>query len=165
MSCRGGAVAQRGHSANYYGVYPGNTPGNQPPDRSMRDPFKTAPGLHNSGPWDPWLPAVENSRLFAQRGRTARCGPRDAKGPQGQNTHGLDPMSTAFLHLQRAFSQGSEGRQRSGRVLLQRRHSPPLGNALPGRQWGLPHIVPEAVRPPLLPSAVDHCTAEHARAH
>ena len=22
---------------------------------------------HNSGPWDPWLPVVENSRLFAQR--------------------------------------------------------------------------------------------------
>ena len=23
--------------------------------------------VQNSGPWDPWLPVVENSRLFAQR--------------------------------------------------------------------------------------------------
>ena len=23
--------------------------------------------MQNSGPWDPWLPVVENSRLFAQR--------------------------------------------------------------------------------------------------
>ena len=33
----------------------------------MHDPFKTASGVRNSGPWDPWLPGVENSRLFAQR--------------------------------------------------------------------------------------------------
>ena len=38
-----------------------------PPYRSVHDPFKTASGVHNSGPWDPWLPAVENSRLFTQR--------------------------------------------------------------------------------------------------
>ena len=25
----------------------------------------------NSGPWDPWLPVVENSRLFAHRARCA----------------------------------------------------------------------------------------------
>ena len=29
--------------------------------------------VQNSGPWDPWLPVVENSRLFAQRAqRTVR---------------------------------------------------------------------------------------------
>ena len=27
----GGVFAQRGHSANHYGVYPGNTPANHPP--------------------------------------------------------------------------------------------------------------------------------------
>ena len=27
----GGVFAQRGHSANYYAVYPKNTPGNHPP--------------------------------------------------------------------------------------------------------------------------------------
>ena len=37
-----------------------------PPYRSVHDPFKTA-SVQNSGPWDPWLPGVENSRLFAQR--------------------------------------------------------------------------------------------------
>ena len=30
-------------------------------------------GVQNSGPWDPWLPLVENSRLIAQRGHSARC--------------------------------------------------------------------------------------------
>ena len=44
-----------------------------PPSRSVHDPFKTASGVHNAGLWDPWLPAVEDSRLFAQRGRSARC--------------------------------------------------------------------------------------------
>ena len=32
-------------------------------------------GVQNSGPWDPWLPAVESSRLFAQRAHSARCAP------------------------------------------------------------------------------------------
>ena len=32
--------------------------------------------MQNSGPWDPWLPVVENSRLFAQRGHSARCTPK-----------------------------------------------------------------------------------------
>ena len=32
-------------------------------------------GVQNSGPWDPWLHVVENSRLFAQRGHSARCAP------------------------------------------------------------------------------------------
>ena len=40
----GGVCAQRVHSANYYVVYPGNTPANHPPYRSVHDPFKTASG-------------------------------------------------------------------------------------------------------------------------
>ena len=33
------------------------------------NPWCTSRGcrVQNSGPWDPWLPVVENSRLFAQR--------------------------------------------------------------------------------------------------
>ena len=31
--------------------------------------------MQNSGPWDLWLPVVENSRLYAQRGHSARCAP------------------------------------------------------------------------------------------
>ena len=46
-----------------------------PPYRSVHDPFQTALGVQNSGPWDPWLPVVKNSRLFAQRGHSARCAP------------------------------------------------------------------------------------------
>ena len=65
------ARAQRGHSANYYGVHPGNTPCKPPPYRSTHDPFKTASGMRHSGPWHPWLPLVESSRLFAQRGHSA----------------------------------------------------------------------------------------------
>ena len=35
-------------------------------------PLQTrASGVQNSGPCDPWLPVVENSRLFAQRARSA----------------------------------------------------------------------------------------------
>ena len=29
-------------------------PSKPPPYRSMHDPFKTASGVQNSGPWDPW---------------------------------------------------------------------------------------------------------------
>ena len=35
----------------------------------------------NSGPWDPWLAVVENSRFFAQRGHSAGT------------AHGAPPMS------------------------------------------------------------------------
>ena len=31
--------------------------------------------MQNSGPWTPWLPGVENSRLFAQHRHSARCAP------------------------------------------------------------------------------------------
>ena len=50
-------------------------PGKTPTYRSVHDPFKTASGVQNSGPWDPWLLAVENSRLFARRGHSARFAP------------------------------------------------------------------------------------------
>ena len=46
-----------------------------PPNRSGHDPFKPASGVQSSGPGDPWLPGVENSRLYAQRGHSARCAP------------------------------------------------------------------------------------------
>ena len=36
------------------------------PYRRMHNPFNTASRVQNSGPWDRWLPAVENSRLFTQ---------------------------------------------------------------------------------------------------
>ena len=65
-----GVFRQRAHSANYYDVYPWDTSWKPPPYRSVHDPFRTASGVQNSGPWDPWLPVVENSRLSAQR---ARC--------------------------------------------------------------------------------------------
>ena len=34
-----------------------------------KNPWCTGRGcrVQNSGPWDPWLPVVKNSRLFAQR--------------------------------------------------------------------------------------------------
>ena len=32
-------------------------------------------GLQSSGPWDPWLLAVENTRPLAQRAHSARCAP------------------------------------------------------------------------------------------
>ena len=88
------ARAQRGHSANHYGVHPGNTPANHPPPEACmihskqhrgcriqdpgtrrkhqtktKNPWCTSRGcgVQNSGPWDSWLTVVENSRLFAQR--------------------------------------------------------------------------------------------------
>ena len=88
------ARAQRGHSANYYGDYPGNNPENQPPCGIMHNQFKTQKFKHlmlamgprdlNSAPYSPVhcsshsmtsfqsselteLPVVENSQLFAQR--------------------------------------------------------------------------------------------------
>ena len=66
---------------------PGKTPANHPPYRRMHDPFKTASGVQNSGPWDPWLPGVENSRLFAQPAHSAR--------PHGTNSQLLP---TTYAH-------------------------------------------------------------------
>ena len=75
MHVVGDVFAQRGHSANCYVVYPGNTPENHPPYRSVHDPFKTASGVQSAGPWDPWVLVVENSGLFAQCAPSARCAP------------------------------------------------------------------------------------------
>ena len=50
---RGGAFEQRVHSANYYVVYPRNTPENHPPTEGCMINSKQH-GVHNSGPWDPW---------------------------------------------------------------------------------------------------------------
>ena len=69
---------------------PGTPLQTTPPYRSVHDPFKTASGVQNAGPWDPWLPGVKNGRLFAQRGHSARCAPmgpfpqavRGSQGPQ-----------------------------------------------------------------------------------
>ena len=42
----GTARAQRGHSANYYGDYPGNNPENHPPCGIMHNQFKTQKFKH-----------------------------------------------------------------------------------------------------------------------
>ena len=94
-----GVFAQRGHSANYYGEYPGNNPENHPTCGIMHNQFKTQKFKHlmlamgprdlNSAPYSPVhcsshsmtsfqsselteLPVVENSQLFAQRAHSAR---------------------------------------------------------------------------------------------
>ena len=63
------------HSAGTTPIVTLFIPGKPPRYRSVHDPFRTASGVQNSGPWDPWLPVVKNSRLFAQRGHSARCAP------------------------------------------------------------------------------------------
>ena len=68
----GGLLRALSHSANSYGVHPGNTPEHH--CRGVLYPFNTASGVRNAGPWDPWLPWVD-SRLCAQRGHSARCAP------------------------------------------------------------------------------------------
>ena len=97
--CCGGVFAQRGHSADYYAVYPGSTPENHSPTEACMIHSKQHRGCRTLGPvasitlikkipgapaegrvqmsrpWDPWLPAMENNRLFAQRGHSARCAP------------------------------------------------------------------------------------------
>ena len=95
-----GRFAQRAHSSNYYVIYPRNTPESHPPTEACmihskqhqgcriqdpgtrgkhqtKNPWCTSRGcrVQSSGPWDPWLPVVKNSRLFAQRGHSARCAP------------------------------------------------------------------------------------------
>ena len=68
------------HSANYDAAYPGSTPENHPPTEACMINSKQ-PGVQNSRPWDPWLPVVENSQLFAQRGHSAGT------------AHGAPPLS------------------------------------------------------------------------
>ena len=96
------ARAQRGHSANYYGDYPGNNPENHPTCGIMHNQFKTQKFQHlmlamgprdlNSAPYSPVhcsshsmtsfqsselteLSVMENSQLFAQRVHSARYAP------------------------------------------------------------------------------------------
>ena len=91
---KGGVFAQRAHSANEYGDYPGNNPENHPPAESCTINSKLKKFKHlmlamgprdlNSAPYSPVhcsshsmtsfqsselteLPVVENSQLFAQR--------------------------------------------------------------------------------------------------
>ena len=85
-----GVFAQRGHSANYHVVYPGNTPENHPPTEGRMISSKQHRGTQNSGPWDPWLPVVENSRLFAQRVHSARCAPYDSRESHECTGQGVD---------------------------------------------------------------------------
>ena len=48
--------------------------------------------MQKSGPWDPWLPVVKKSRLFAQRGHSARCAPRGALGASGVFVWGVQRL-------------------------------------------------------------------------
>ena len=43
---KGGVFAQRGHSANYYGDYPGNNPENHAPAEFMHNQFKSQKFKH-----------------------------------------------------------------------------------------------------------------------
>eukprot|EP00670_Eutreptiella_braarudii_P027608 CAMPEP_0174380630 /NCGR_PEP_ID=MMETSP0811_2-20130205/123496_1 /TAXON_ID=73025 ORGANISM="Eutreptiella gymnastica-like, Strain CCMP1594" /NCGR_SAMPLE_ID=MMETSP0811_2 /ASSEMBLY_ACC=CAM_ASM_000667 /LENGTH=187 /DNA_ID=CAMNT_0015533551 /DNA_START=722 /DNA_END=1285 /DNA_ORIENTATION=- len=42
------------------------------------EPYQQGLWVQNSGPWDPWLPVLENSRLFAQLAHSAQCAPAAA---------------------------------------------------------------------------------------
>ena len=54
-----------------------------PPYRSVHDPFNTASGVQDSGPWDPWLPGgAEQSTV-----RTARA---------QRTVHGAPPRTESF---------------------------------------------------------------------
>ena len=60
--------------------------------------------MQNSGPWDPWLLVVENSRLFAQRAHSARCAPKASSGALGavcvqcgHSAHKLHVIAVALL--------------------------------------------------------------------
>ena len=112
MSCaQGGVFAQRGHSANYYGDYPGNNPENHPPCGIMHNQFKTQKFEHlmlamgprdlNSASYSPVhcsshsmtsfqsselteLQVVENSQLFAQCAHSALYAPQNRPPILGQ---------------------------------------------------------------------------------
>ena len=76
-----------------------------PPYRSVHDPSKIASGVLSSGPWDPWLPVVKNSRLFAQRTHSARCAPCDTdrrvNRPSAQTGGELNCFS--LLYIRQSF--------------------------------------------------------------
>ena len=119
--------AQRGQSANYYAVHPGNTPCKPPPYRSVHDPFKTAsiqdPGTRGYRGW--------KAAAFLHSARTAHGAP-----PQGLCDTGTEKASrkrdsgTRMWHLpgcgnrfhlgaSLAYS-GREWQGVSGRDVLQR---------------------------------------------
>ena len=64
--------------------------------------------MQNSGPWDPWLTVVENSRLFAQRGHSAGT------------THGAPPYGGLSAPLRRDWG---------GSHVCRRHRFPPFGGA------------------------------------
>ena len=88
-----------------------------PPYRSVHDPFKTASGVQSSGPWDLWLPVVENSRLSAQRGHSAgtahgappylkcKTTPRSLRHTAHGNGGGGDRQSCGGFPLWRQWSR------------------------------------------------------------
>ena len=76
----GGVFAQRGHSANYYGDYPGNNPENHPPCGIMHNQFKTQKFKHlmlAMGPRD--LNSAPYSRASFEQGGGGRGGGLDPK--------------------------------------------------------------------------------------
>ena len=52
-----------------------------------------------SGPWDPWLPVVKNSRLFALRRHSAQCAPRGGGGGGGVQQQYPLVFSQLSFHL------------------------------------------------------------------
>ena len=48
-----------------------------------KNPWCTSRGcrVQNSGPQEPWLPVVKNSRLLAQRAHRAQCAPSELSWP------------------------------------------------------------------------------------
>ena len=103
----------------------------------MHDPFKTASGVQKSGPWDPWLPLVENSRLFAQRGHSgASPKARAAVGTLSTDQPTKTSMPPTLLGTQRG------GGNQSSHI------SPAFSGLLGGKSERAP-LVPVAFR--LLP--------------
>ena len=65
-------MTQRGHSARTAPIITLFIPGTPLKTTHLQ---KRASGVQNSGPWDPWLPVVKKSQLFARRGHGTRCAP------------------------------------------------------------------------------------------
>ena len=83
QGCFRGVFGTAPHIVNHYVVYPGNTPCKPPPYRSAHDPFRTALGVRNSGPWDPGLPGAGEKAGFSHSALSGlppifgfRCCPR-----------------------------------------------------------------------------------------
>ena len=94
--------------------------------------------MQNSGPWDPWLPVVENSRLFAQRAHSARCAPFvwglfRFKGVERLGRGQFVPRKD--LQIQHATLQGGRGVNWQG---IPEYRVPPLRGASPARSVVVP---------------------------